>query len=464
MKMKALTLVLIGALGLSWMAQAELVTTQSKPSIQASLKALHGSNLDVSVFDQLMTTHLQDVAAGKVHGNQSILDISLHSLEDSSAKSRFAALRQPNLLNATTATAVQLKLPTLKLVKKTVAGTSIDSVDAETFNTLAKFVSQTQDIANWAGSDAKKHQQSVYNILQEVWLKSVDKWDSDIAKGKLNPSFYPDLIALVNHATSHNQVPSIETFRQLLDASIVLARGQNYPDTAFGKKLYQKSFRNITQALATYLALTSTTEEVKASQFALVHMTIGELKYTLPVYIGKVNSTINRKSTNTPSLLIKKISQEHDEYLANFNLQKNEADLDKKSVELDKELAELDAKLAQTDAKLAQTDAKLAQTDAELEAAKDSLAQTEAKLAQTKKEGAFIKEAQYVQKDLWKNLQEYLVTKDETKLENIRKLYMQLQDLNQRAKTEYSNDEVKQVLITLQKLVEVKLKDKLNKP
>ncbi len=69
MKMKALTLVLIGALGLTWMAQAELVTTQSKLSIQASLKALHGSNLDVSVFDQLMTTHLQDVAAGKVHGN-----------------------------------------------------------------------------------------------------------------------------------------------------------------------------------------------------------------------------------------------------------------------------------------------------------------------------------------------------------------------------------------------------------
>jgi len=279
------------------------------------------------------------------------------------------------------------------------------------------------------------------------------------------------LIALVNHATSHNQVPSIETFRQLLDASIVLARGQNYPDTAFGKKLYQKSFPNITQALATYLALTSTTEEVNASQLALVHVTIGELKYTLAVYIGKVNSTINRKSTNTPSLLIKKISQEHDEYLAIFNLQKNEAELDKKSVELDKESAELDAKLAQTDAELeaakdslAQTDAKLAQTDAELEAAKDSLAQTEAKLAQTKKEGAFIKEAQYVQKDLWKNLQEYLVTKDETKLENIRKLYIQLQDLNQRAKTEYSNDEVKQVLIALQKLVEVKLKDKLNKP
>ena len=218
---------------------------------------------------------------------------------------------------------------------------------------------------------------------------------------------------------------------------------------------------------------------------ALVHVTIGELKYTLAVYIGKVNSTINRKSTNTPSLLIKKISQEHDEYLAIFNLQKNEAELDKKSVELDKESAELDAKLAQTDAELeaakdslAQTDAKLAQTDAELEAAKDSLAQTdaeleaakdslaqtEAKLAQTKKEGAFIKEAQYVQKDLWKNLQEYLVTKDETKLENIRKLYIQLQDLNQRAKTEYSNDEVKQVLIALQKLVEVKLKDKLNKP
>ena len=258
------------------------------------------------------------------------------------------------------------------------------------------------------------------------------------------------MIALVNHATSHNQVPSIETFRQLLDASIVLARGQNYPDTAFGKKLYQKSFPNITQALATYLALTSTTEEVNASQLALVHVTIGELKYTLAVYIGKVNSTINRKSTNTPSLLIKKISQEHDEYLAIFNLQKNEAELDKKSVELDKESAELDAKLAQT--------------DAELEAAKDSLAQTEAKLAQTKKEGAFIKEAQYVQKDLWKNLQEYLVTKDETKLENIRKLYIQLQDLNQRAKTEYSNDEVKQVLIALQKLVEVKLKDKLNKP
>ncbi len=429
MKMKALTLVLIGALGLSWMAQAELVTTQSKPSIQASLKALHGSNLDVSVFDQLMTTHLQDVAAGKVHGNQSILDISLYSFEDASAKSRFIVLSQPSLLNATTATAEQLKLPTLKLVKKTVAGTSIDSVDADTFNTLAKIVSQTQDIANWAGSDAEKQQQSVENILQAVWLKSIDKWDSDIAKGKLNPSFYPDLIALFNHATSHNQVPSIETFRQLLDASIVLARGQNYPDTAFGKKLYQKSFPNITQALATYLALTSTTEEVKTSQLALVHVTIGELKYTLPVYIGKVNSTINRNSTNPPSLLIKKISQEHDEYLSTFNLQKNKAEFDKRFVELVKESAELDAKLAQTDAEL-----------------------------------AFVTEAEHVQKELWKNLKEYLETKDESKLEHIRKLYIQLQDLNQRAKTEYSNDEVKQVLITLQKLVEVKLKDKLNKP
>jgi septal ring factor EnvC (AmiA/AmiB activator) len=111
--------------------------------------------------------------------------------------------------------------------------------------------------------------------------------------------------------------------------------------------------------------------------------------------------------------------------------------LDKESAKLDAKLAQTDAELksakdslAQTDAKLAQTDAKLAQTDAELKSAKDSLAQTDLKLAQTEKELAFIKEANQVQKDFLENLQAYLDTKDQTKLDNLNKIYAHLQQLN----------------------------------
>lgn len=429
MKMKALTLVLIGALGLSWMAQAELVTTQSKPSIQASLKALHGSNLDVSVFDQLMITHLQAVAAGKVHGNQSILDISLYSLEDSSAKSRFVALGQPNLLNATTATAEQLKLPTLKLVKKTVAGITIDSVDADTFNTLAKIVSQTQDVPNWAGLDAEKHQQRVENILQKVWLKSVEEWDNNIADdGWLTPSFYPDLIALVNHANTHNQAPSIETFRQLLDASIVLARGQNYPDTAFGKKLYQKSFPKITQALATYLALTSSTEEVKASQLALVHVKIGELGSIFPSYRGDLYVSMKSKAKQAPSFGMAEMLSGHQRFLDDYALFHSKDKIYARSLELDGKIAKADEKIAKA----------------------------EKELAQSEKELAFIREANQAQKDFLAALD----TKDDTKISKLKSVYTKLQDLNSRADLESSDPRIKNTLLKLTKLCEERISDK----
>lgn len=404
------------------------------------IASLSATNIPMVSLIELSQKHLKEVREGKVIGNSPILKFQTLDVAQSSQDDRLNFIANALAL-ATPKTAKELALSPLTLVKKTVDGKEFDSISVESFNDIATKVSDTSDVEKWlqvwapepqdrkpaSPEDVEKHKAQIANILQEVWLKNVDKWDSDIVKGKLNPEFYPDFVALINNALENNQYPSVESFRRLVTASIEIARGQNFPDTKLGTKLYDKSLSNISDALATYLVLTTTPEKAKEMQLSLVKTQIGELKYTLPAYKWEIYATITEKSTKTPSLFVAKVSQEHDQYVTYHNDAKNRSKLDEESKKIRTELAKSETELAKSETEL-----------------------------------AFITEANQVQKDLYKNLQEYLETNDESKLENIRKMYAQLQDLNQRAKTEYSNDEVKQRLLALAKMCEMELKDKLN--
>ena len=311
-----------GFFGFKSLAYAELVTDQSAAKIKASLLSIEKNKLDTNTINLLIDQHLAAVAAGKVRGNQSILNLQVIHLNDVSIKDKLIALDEHSLVRSPKKTAQELALPELQLVKKTVNGTQIDSISMEAFNDLAK-VSDTTDTEKWlyvwapkpedrkpASREAiAKHKEEIQTILTTVWLKSVAKWDSDIASGKLKPEFYKDLVTFINNGVHNNKFPSVESFRRIVNSSIELARGQNLPDSKLGEKLYERSLPNISDALTNYLLLT------QENGYKVVKVQIGELKYSLPALTQDI-SFVSQKSTQAPSLFVAKLKETQDQLIA----------------------------------------------------------------------------------------------------------------------------------------------------
>ncbi len=77
MKIYATFFMVFGFFGFKSLAYAELVTDQSAAKIKASLLSIEKNKLDTNTINLLIDQHLAAVAAGKVRGNQSILNLQV---------------------------------------------------------------------------------------------------------------------------------------------------------------------------------------------------------------------------------------------------------------------------------------------------------------------------------------------------------------------------------------------------
>lgn len=411
--------------------KTQMVQTEAqKPTLSwisewvESLAKIEGSTLPVSLIE-LSQQHLQKVREWKVIWNQPILKFQTLDIAAASSEEKLNFIANA-LSHAPKKTAQELALPQLQLVKKTVNGTQIDSISVETFNDLATKVSDTTDVEKWlyvwapkpedrmpASADViAKHKEEIQTILTTVWLKNVDKWDSDIVSGKLKPDFYKDLVTFINNGVQNNKFPSVESFRRIVNSSIELARGQNFPETKLGEKLYERSLSNISDALTNYLVLT------QDNGYKVVKVQIWELKYSLPA-LTQETSLVSQKSTQAPSLFVAQLKDTQDQLIADYNNLQNKD---------------------------------------EILALADELYRNKEELAQDKVEVNFIKEANQVQANMYARLEEYLKNPNEDTLNNIKELYAQLENLNKRVDTEFTSDpKVKQGLLALTQMCKEKI-------